>query len=535
MQNFRILLLLFAVLSISCRKELENPSWDIDALIPIAYTDLTLFDVLEDSLTSTDENGQVSLSYSERFIEYKLDSLFTIPDTTTIESFSLPIGSISAAPGQTIYADTQETVYDLEDIALKYAIIQSGEIEVTLLNSIEEETILNYSLPSATLNGIPFNIIDTVPAASSSSTTTITKTYDISGYTIDFTGLSGNSYNTLVSAYNVSVSPAGNTVVISAGDYFQIEINYKSIVPFYAKGYFGNRSITVGPDSTALGLFYNIRSGTIDLTDATLEFTIENEIGADFSAQITELTAYKNTSTSTVSLDHYITSSTVNLTRAEETIPEQAFAPRSTTADVTSDNSNITEFISIFPDGVRYQIDFQINPLGNLSGGNDFIFYNTGITLSGDITIPLRFKANNVVLVDTTDFELDDDARKETNKINGGTLWLRAENDYPMAAQIQLVLLDSNTNSILDTLVTSPHTIEAAIVGSNGRTEQPAVSRIAIPVTPAKIDHLYNATSIIVIAQMNTYDASAVTVYEDYKLRAKLIGDFDYRIEIDEN
>ena len=519
------------LLFLGCRRDLERPTWDVDALAPLAYTNVTLLDAVADSLIDSTQDGRLNLNYESNLFSYKLDSLFSIPDTSTTEFFSLPIGTITVPPGQTIFSDTQETQYNLEDIELKLAIIRSGEIKLNLTNTISEDLIFDYSLPFATLNGVPFSISETVPAAIGGNISTISTTYDLSDYEIDFTGSNGNTFNTLVSGFRVYVSPTGNPVTINAGNYVEIESEYLGIIPNYARGYFGNRTVTVGPEFTSLDVFQNVPAGNAQFEQASLQLDINNELGIDFTANIGRFSASKNNSR--VDLQHSITEAPVNLTRATETIYQTSYSPSSYSENVDQTNSNITDFLGIFPDSLGYEIELLVNPLGNISGGNDFVFYNSGLELSAKLNVPLEFNASNILILDTTQFNLDEDTRTTTDNINGGTLWLRAENDYPLDATVQIVTLDVN-NQVLDTLVSQPDLIRAGIPNAAGRVVEPTTSRVAIPLNQSKTQRLYQAENLIFIIRLNSIDNIPSVIYEDYQMELKLIGDFDYRIDLNE-
>lgn len=533
MSKKAVAVVLFVFVLLGCRRELDPPSWDIDALVPLAYTELSIFSAIEDSLLNTSGQGALELHYTEELIKFELDSLLQIPDTNTIESFSLPIGTVTVPPGQSIFSDTIETVYDLSGAELRYAIIRSGTIEVTLSNTLEEAVVFEYTLPNVELNGNPFEVIETVPAASGNSTSSITRVFDLSGYRLDLTGRDGNQFNTLLSQYDVYTDPTGNSTLLTSQDFVEINTTYQSIIPAYAKGYFSDRTEKIGPERTGLEAFNSIRSGTVALDEATLQLTIENEIGADFSMVMPTFRGLKTTTGSQVDVSHAITSSPVQLTRAKETVPESNYEARSYQTQLDASNSNITDFIGIFPDSVEYVLDLAINPLGNISGGNDFIFYNTGVTVTTELSIPLRFSANRILIADTTEFQLDNDSRAQTDNIQGGTLWLRGENDYPLEAEMQLVLIDS-LGTVLDTLVGMPNTVAAALVGADGRTIEPAVSRIAIPIDDATIPQMYAANRVIILATLTTVHSEPIVIYDDYRLTTKLIGDFEYRVDTDD-
>ena len=109
--KFRYFLLLLAVvLTFSCRKEMEDPNWDVDILAPILKSSLNIDDLLNDTLTNVNPDSSVSLVYQYLLYGFNLDTMFTLPDTTG--EYSAKLESIS------LYEIEVEERISLGDIAL---------------------------------------------------------------------------------------------------------------------------------------------------------------------------------------------------------------------------------------------------------------------------------------------------------------------------------------------------------------------------------------------------------------------------------
>jgi hypothetical protein len=74
--TFLILFLFF-----SCKKDDIKPSWDTDLLVPIAFTQLSITDLLADSLEKINSDNTISLVYQTRLADFTLDTLIKLPDT----------------------------------------------------------------------------------------------------------------------------------------------------------------------------------------------------------------------------------------------------------------------------------------------------------------------------------------------------------------------------------------------------------------------------------------------------------------------
>ena len=62
------------------------------------------------------------------------------------------------------------------------------------------------------------------------------------------------------------------SVNVTPSDSLIIENTFFDIIPYYAKGYFGNNTYNVGPSTSAFTLFDRIIGGTIDLEDVDFNF-----------------------------------------------------------------------------------------------------------------------------------------------------------------------------------------------------------------------------------------------------------------------
>ena len=60
-----ILLILISLIIISCKHELEQPNWNVDMIIPLVHTKMSINNVLQDSNINVLENeeGFINLIY----------------------------------------------------------------------------------------------------------------------------------------------------------------------------------------------------------------------------------------------------------------------------------------------------------------------------------------------------------------------------------------------------------------------------------------------------------------------------------------
>src|SRR5690606_27130143 len=131
---------------------------------------------------------------------------------------------------------------------------------------------------------------------------------------------------------------------------------------------------------------------------------ISNEIGMDMRAKYFNVSSINTTKNKTVQLESNLLKN-INLTRAYyDANNNPPIKPISIKKSITTANSNLGDFLSNFPNQLGYNAQIEVNPLGNISGGNDFIYRGTGIDLGVEINIPLNIEATNLILIDTADY-----------------------------------------------------------------------------------------------------------------------------------
>jgi len=525
-----IIFVIIVLFTLGCRK--EPVSWDVDAFFPILTTKMSLQQAVPDSLIAIGPNQELNLIYKGTLIKFELDSLLSMPDTTIVDQFLWPVGSITLQPGQVFLSDTNYTRYNLGNAKLTQLNIASGSLKLTLTSTLQEASVMEYSLPTTTLNGIPFFIKENIPAGSASNPAVITKTYDISGYNISLTGIHDNDFNLIANSYRAYIDHAGSPVVINAGDRFTASNTMTGVTPNYARGSFGTELTNQTSSGEPIDAFKNISSGLIALESVTMQFELKNEIGVDISLNINDLTAISTANNVRVSLQSPLSNGDINLNRATESNGANS-TPVSTSyrQDLNPNNSNVTEFVSTLPNQIRYDFDIHLNPLGNVSNSNDFIYDNTGLSINLDAEIPLKFNANNLILLDTSDFSIDSTSQKEALKIIGGSVNLHALNWYPFDLIAQFYLVDEN-NNIIDSIFDAPQTLSGA-TPIFGVVDDPIHSFFKAPVNESKITHLYETKNIITRINITSTDTGKIQIYEQYFIDLKIVGDFQYLISVD--
>lgn len=525
----------FAVLAISsswisgCKQDIGGSKWDVDILTPIIKTNLTMADLLADSLLTADAEGALRLNVETPLIDLSLDSLLKIPDTTITKPISSPINLSNVTPGTDLIPLSDETQYDLGDLALKRVILRSGKLRLKVKSVLETAVDFTYQIPAAKLYGIPFETSSTVPAGSTSDTAISEFEFNLAGYDIDLRGIGGTGFNTFSTVYIIKTSETGQTVSIQAHDeFFFLEYSFINIVPNYGSGYFGHQSTSATDENTQIDVLNRITEGQMFLDSVTIGLAITNGVGADASFLLGSLRSENTRQNTTVELNHEIVGNAILLTRAQD--------PNGNAEDViasgrqyvlNNSNSNIKSFIENLPDRLGFTFNFELNPLGNVSEGNDFFYYDRPFQALMDIDIPLRTTLTNLTLVDTLDWNLAENT--VVDAINSGSFTLVAINGFPLEGIVELILLDEN-GAELDTLM-APSTIAAPNVDAQNKVIAPLESRIEIPV-PNKVSGILPQTRQVRIqVKFNTVSQpDLIQFYASYGIEIKLIGNFNINL-----
>jgi len=528
----KTLLFVFASLSLlyACRKEMEKPYWDTDLLAPLVSASMSINNILPDSILQSNADSSMKIVYEGDLYKISIDTLFDIPDTVLRNSFQIPFGAVTFYPGDVVVNNSlSETTYNLGTAQLRTVIIDHGFVNYTIKSKIREVTKFIYSIPCAKLGGVPFSINVTVPAAVGSTPGVYNQTFDLRGYTFDLTGIAHNKVNTLYTSLTASIDAlAADTVLVHSSDSLVIENTFQDLVPYYAKGYFGTNTFNVGPDETDFSMFNRIIAGSINLEDVNFNLSLENPIGIDARVYINNLSSVNTRTGNTVNLASSIVGSPININRASES--GGTIYPTYANYPLTTANSNIKPMIENLPDKFGYSMQIITNPLGNVSGSNDFIYSSRLLKAKMNMEIPLSLIATNLTLVDT--FDIDLQSSGGVDGINSGKITLIADNGFPFDASIQVYMLDDHYN-LVDSLYSFTNTIDQGLLNSSLRVIGKKTTKLTAPVSEAKMDLLYNSKHIKLKVKFNTASQSQyVKIYSDYSIDVKLVGDVNYTIQL---
>lgn len=510
-----------------CNKREAALQWNTDWSAPIAYGSLSISDLIADSILSTNPDSSLQLVFDAEIYNFDLDELVGLPDTNLLDTFSLPfITPVNFSPGQTFINQPEENNLNLQGAFLKKIVVHQGKINYSIESSVAGEIIYTYKILSAKdANGNVFSKTLQMPAGSISNHSVVSGQFDLSGYTIELTGTNGNGFNKILTSIDCKINPNfGANVSVSSSDAIYISNTIKDVKIARAEGYFGQHEFNTGWDQTALNGFNKFVSGNIDVNQLNMDFSISNGIGLDGLININGISGIKGANV--VNLNHALIGSTQQLNRAHEV--NGVNIPSILNFNLNQNNSNITNLLSILPDFLGYNFDIEINPLGNISGYNDFVDRLAPLTLSLNATMPLSFVANNLALQDTISLKME-----ENSLLNSLELTLRLENGFPLSAKVSLAVLDQN--DMISNYIFSPNEIPQAPLDANGKVIEKSKSVHIITISNRDLENLKATGKLILSLTFNSENnGSPVKLYDHYTLDYKMTGNANLQLSIGE-
>ena len=522
-------LILSTLLFGGCKKINDNPQWDVEVLGPVLYASLTLNELMADTLRQNNADGTVSLLAEHSFYDLNTDSIYTIPDTTIDNVVIWPIFSTLIAAGTPFYSTDNKIALGVSGVKLTKALMKKGNIYIELKNTLPVKVIYTYSIPKAKKAGVQFGFVQEVQAADATGPGTFSGNYDLTDYELDLTGVNGNLFNTI--SYNVEAvsDPLGNAFTVNVNDtVINLSTVLSDLEPVYVKGYLGQNSILENSFNTT-GLARIIQDGFIQLDSVTMDISLENFIGADAQFYFRSLSAYNSrTNTSVNLIAPSFLNRTLNINRAQESGPAPSPVISSKHSyRLDNSNSNLKTFVENLPERIGYNADLALNPLGNISFYNDFLYSDKLVDAKLSLKMPLRFAAENLSLLDTQEVALD--ALTDLDPIGPLTLTLIATNGFPIDFDIHLYILDEN--KILKDSVLVPGFIQRANVDLQYQVTSASVSKFDIPINDTRKDHFRSGKYIAIRTIFNTPDyPQLIQLRSAHRLDLKLIANGTYYI-----
>jgi hypothetical protein len=309
-----------------------------------------------------------------------------------------------------------------------------------------------------------------------------------------------------------------STYTVSSSDSVSFGFKFKDLVPYYAKGYFGQYAFT---DTLGLALtpLKKIVRGSILLDSIDLNLSILNGFNLIAQGEITKLIGFNSRTGNQVALSFPKLGTILNINPATGGLYDNA--PSSYPIEINNSNSNIIDFIENLSDSIEIGYQMAINPFGNVSGGDDEYFPDSKLELYLDGEFPLNFGANDLTIADT--FQINYKNESGIYPENGLVI-LSYSNGFPLSADAVFYLIDES-NVVLDSIQGSSP-INTGTYNAESFVTTPLEGSVNFNLTDSQIDNLEKTKEIVLYVSFTSADGNKV------RIRATDFFKFDIRTNL---
>tara|TARA_B100000700_G_scaffold325573_1_gene434704 strand:+ start:362 stop:2401 length:2040 start_codon:yes stop_codon:yes gene_type:complete len=260
-------ILICTILFVSCKQELESPTWEVDMIVPVAHANMNVEDMItevnsQNISSSIDSDSLISLVFSQEIIDINFDTLVKIDaitdeqthtldsasfadviisDTVTIgESINeIPFGTILFPNGSTNNIPAIPNIANEDTINIDASeyfetmTLYKGFLIIEFINKYPTD-ISNISL--SLINSINQNIIATFHFPVIASGGTVSDSVSIAGQTID--------ENILGILHNMDINASNSPVLINYEDAIITKITVSDIGITEATAIFPEQQLT---------------------------------------------------------------------------------------------------------------------------------------------------------------------------------------------------------------------------------------------------------------------------------------------------
>lgn len=484
-------LMVVVVFALQCKK--ESTQWSPELAFPIAQGTLSLSDIVNPEYLDYSQNF-VSLSIKDTLRPIDLSSLLNLGDTIIEEVYTpgIGIGPIPYGNSATIFTLDETFNFNLDQAEIRYAKVKAGTLSITFESTADGYLDLSFFLPGITLENESLSILgQTEPADEANYVSTIS--VDISGYEIDLTGEDGTERNAIYGELSVATSAEPEyTAQIYGADEIITKLRLIDVEFEEVRGFFGAYEEEIN-EQLDLGIS-NYNGGTIGIEEIDLELEIKNYLGVDALLDFSSVEAVNSINSNTLELEHPIFSQEINLTRAFE-FPNYV-EPDTEVITFTNENSNLADFVSVTPTDINLSGIATLNPLGDITGGNDFYREQFPLEILVDLEMPLCVSANGLTLVDSLDVSIDN-----LENLTSLVLNIHYENGFQL-------------EGLTEVFIDSESLLSFELESSVDETDV-AQETVSIVLSQEQIKRLGESQELVFQSVLNTFNTDAIKIQSD--------------------
>ncbi len=389
--------------------------------IPIINTEVSIVDYAanasENAVVKIDPDGKMTVFYEGEVIR-----------KSAIELFPPVPGKLV---GDGIIEDTVSTLgltFD-EEFLLKKAVFKSSTIRFKFRSTFEEDLTINLTIPEWSKDGEVFSMDYVLPYNGVSPDSLVTDVIELDGWVVE------TETNDMTFNYDARL-PNGERVKLDLVTY---ELDF--ILFSYVEGFFTQNTNSESGDIITVGVYSNWVSGGLYFEDPKVTFQVRNSFGFPVRAYFNKM-ELTNVLDEVYNMEGEFIDNGVDFSYpALDEVGEL----KQNFFEFNKTNSNLQEIFNEKVKLVRYDID----AVGNPENDNTIIGFLTDTSyyvVDIAVELPLLGYANDLILVDTFDFDLADiDVADEIE------FKLITENRFPIEMKVQGIFLDEN-KAVLDSL-----------------------------------------------------------------------------------
>jgi hypothetical protein len=323
----------------------------------------------------------------------------------------------------------------------------------------------------------------------------------------------------------VTVQPTASAVSVSKTDSATVKVNMSQLILKSIHGKIKPTALKFDTTTVAIALnsLKNLTATNIHMTglNVNLGVALSANVKLDFAGTMTG-------------------SNSVGTT-APLTIPTTRLNGGGTSSTVTLSSSELNTFINTFSTKPLNQLkavySATLNPAPSVS--DPAVRISNTDSLYGKINIyaPLNVGITGGKLIDTTDVNISQENRSNSDKVQSATVALTLTNNLPAGLTFYGKFLNENGDSVLslppkNSNNTYPTTIAAANVDASGNVTSPSTTQINITLTGADVDRFLNSKKLAFTLLLNTAGSSGTQVrfYSNSAVKIYVAGEVTYRL-----
>ena len=400
--------------------------------------------------------------------------------------------------------------FDFGHASLNRMLLEDGELSMSISNNINTSIHLEISVPGASVDGVPLQILREIPASDD-----LDELISLVGYELDLGGLDGFQSNQLIVQTKVWVDSTNVPIQVDILDEVSTTITVDNMTPSVAWGFLGQDTIVESQEVDFLNL--STFNGDLDFEFVDVKLITENYVGASAELKVQRFESFSESSS--IELNSSLLSEPFDIVPAQESSnPKMPIIASSTEIVFDETNSNIDKIIESKPNQLAFDLELILNAQNPFQ--NDGFFYtNYGIHSELLVEIPVSFNVSDLLLQDTAEVSLS-----VPEKAIDGSFSVVVENSFPFEAGIKLQLLNRG-NLVLQEL-TSTDRVLASDLNSVGETIRPTQSVLEYPFENLNV--ILNRTKKIALEiTINTPEnAEFVKLYSNNTIELTIIGNF---------